>query len=109
MARLLLVSLSFNAARKHIDVAKVKGGGTEFNLSAHDFCPFVARRVEPANKVQVIDVFKGAKVSALRLVSMSLVDDNPSADPFCRLDRDQAVVLSFLFQNHRMWIPSCAP
>ena len=70
MARLIVVSLSFNAARKHVHVAKVKGGGAEFNLSAHDFCPFIARRVEPANEVQVIDVLKGTKVSALGLVSM---------------------------------------
>lgn len=70
MARVLLISLSFNAARKHIDVAKVEGGGAKFDFPAHDFCPFVARRVEPANEVQVIDVLKGAEVSALGLVSM---------------------------------------
>lgn len=69
MTRLFLVSLSLNAARKHIDVAKVKGGGAEFNFSAHDFCPFVARKVEPANEVQVIDVLKGSEVSALGLIS----------------------------------------
>ncbi len=68
--RFLSIGLSFNAARKHIDVAKVKCCGTEFDFSAHDFCPFVPREIEPANEIQVIDVLKGSEVCALYFVSV---------------------------------------
>lgn len=58
-------SLTLDDTCEMISDAKVERGGFEFNLASHDFCPFVAGGVDPADEVEVVYAFEGAEVGAL--------------------------------------------
>lgn len=45
--------------------AEVERGGFEFDLASHDFCPFVAGGVDPADEVEVVYAFQSAEVRTL--------------------------------------------
>ena len=51
---------------EHVDDAEVESGWLKLDFFAHDRSPFVSCWVYPTYEVEMIHIFDGAEVSALR-------------------------------------------
>ena len=82
-------ALPLDLARKHVRNAEVKRRRAELDLAARDLGPLVARGVDPADEVEVVDVRERAEVRS----------------PLGGRDGDEAVVRAFLFEDYGVWPP----
>ncbi len=68
---MMIVDLTLDDTCEMVSDAEVERGGFEFDLASHDFCPFVAGGVDPADEVEVVHAFEGAEVGALVIGGVS--------------------------------------
>lgn len=107
--RLHVVHLS----REVIRIGKVECRRVEGDVAPAKACPAVPRRVDPPDEVEMVHILDRAEIRSLGKKKKSwcahIIETHGGGEPTYpsgRLDRDKAVIRTFLFENHHVWPPA---